>query len=391
MRRDELRPFAWLTVALAVLLAVAVCWMTLAPIKVRVASVNARLEAEGSSLRVESPVSGEVSRVLVKLGDAVEEGQPLVELDARDQRLQVERAKIMSAGLAEENASLKRQQAAIRAAADARLGELRGREVEAEAQTNAALSARDAARRNLDRARKLQDDGILSVQELEEREQAASGADSARIVAAAREALLQSTSRASHYGAKADLEKLATDIARNERLLAEGQNALETAQLQLSKLVIVAPLAGRIGSMSRLAKGQLLKTGALVASVVPPSTVTVRAAFAPGPSLGKLRVGQPARVRFAAFSWTQYGHVPGRVTAVGNQPENGFVSVLVSLDPAAASFELQHGLEGQVDVVVEQTTPLRFLIRSLGAREWDAPPPVHPLEQRSATSSIAIR
>src|SRR5690606_19401961 len=59
----------------------------------------ARVEAVGTSRARQSvtlypEVSGEVEAVLFKTGEAVEAGQPLVRLDARDQRLAVALAEV---------------------------------------------------------------------------------------------------------------------------------------------------------------------------------------------------------------------------------------------------------------------------------------------------------
>ena len=61
--------------------------------------------------------------------------------------------------------------------------------------------------------------------------------------------------------------------------------------------------------------------------------------------VGRLKPGQPARLRLAGFPWTQYGVVPARVGDVGTEPQDGLIRGELRLEPRPTSvIPLEHGL-----------------------------------------------
>ena len=78
------------------------------------------------------------------------------------------------------------------------------------------------------------------------------------------------------------------------------------------------------------------------------------AEFLPAVALGRVRAGQPARLRLDSFPWTQYGSLATTVSRVASEVRDGRVRVeLTVASQPTARLPLQHGLRGTVEVEVE--------------------------------------
>jgi pyruvate-ferredoxin/flavodoxin oxidoreductase len=92
-----------------------------------------------------------------------------------------------------------------------------------------------------------------------------------------------------------------------------------------------------------------------------------RREFLPPAALGRIRPGQPARLRLQGFPWTQYGSIGAMVSDVASEVRDGRVRVELVIDPRAASpIPLQHGLPGTVEVEVERVSPATLTLRAAG-------------------------
>jgi membrane fusion protein (multidrug efflux system) len=85
--------------------------------------------------------------------------------------------------------------------------------------------------------------------------------------------------------------------------------AREKAELDLSHATIRAPIAGKVSQVARLQPGQMAIMGLAVATIVRNEATWVEANFKET-QLGDMRVGQPARISFAAYPGLELrGHV----------------------------------------------------------------------------------
>ena len=71
-------------------------------------------------------------------------------------------------------------------------------------------------------------------------------------------------------------------------------------------------------------------------------------------------------MRLEGFSWVEYGMVPVRVTAVASEADGELVRVELEV-VREGSVELVHGMPATVEVEVERRSPVRMLMRALGA------------------------
>jgi multidrug resistance efflux pump len=156
-----------------------------------------------------------------------------------------------------------------------------------------------------------------------------------------------------------------------ERVALEGERAAAAAAVtwrehEAEERRIRALADGRLGEIAPVQVGAVINQGERLASIVPAGQVKVVAEFLP-PALGRLRAGQPARLRLDGFPWTQYGHIPVTVHSVASETREGRVRVELTVPHSASSpIPLEHGLPGAVEVEVERAAPIALLIRTLG-------------------------
>jgi membrane fusion protein (multidrug efflux system) len=107
--------------------------------------------------------------------------------------------------------------------------------------------------------------------------------------------------------------------------------------------------------------------GERIGVILPSQSLRVVAEFPPVLAFGKLRAGQPARVKLKGFPWMQYGTLQARVSRVAGEIRDGKVRVELALvSPFSSRIPLQHGLPGSVEIQVERISPAALLLRSAG-------------------------
>jgi membrane fusion protein (multidrug efflux system) len=134
----------------------------------------------------------------------------------------------------------------------------------------------------------------------------------------------------------------------------------------MERRTIRAPAAGHVGETANVRVGQVLAEAAHVATIVASGDLRVVAGFAPA-AFGRVRPGQRARIRLDAFPWTEYGALRATVANVATEVHDGEARIELTVDPASATrIPMQHGLPGQVDVTVEETSPASLVLRAAG-------------------------
>ena len=178
---------------------------------------------------------------------------------------------------------------------------------------------------------------------------------------------LDSDHRTQESDRKARLEGLRRDVTRLAGDMATAAATVERLAHEIERRRIRAPMAGRLGEVAELHIGSVVREGDRLAAVVPRGDLQVVADFLPPSALGRIRPGQPARLRLEGFPWTQYGSLAATVSRVASEVRNGRIRVELSVDPDRASpIPLQHGLPGTVEVQVERVAPATLVLRAAG-------------------------
>lgn len=157
---------------------------------------------------------------------------------------------------------------------------------------------------------------------------------------------------------------------------------LAVIEQRLTRTELRAPAAGLVTRLAVTFKGSVVPEGATVAEISPSGRELVLEAYVRNTDRGEIRVGRPAKLRFAAFPYQEYGALEGAVVEVapdamkmpadapaGTSPDGSVYKVTVSL--AKLQLEnnrhqvgvVQLGMAAQADIVVKES-PLIFLVLS---------------------------
>jgi HlyD family secretion protein len=226
-----------------------------------------------------------VKRVLVREGDPVKAGQLLLELDTSE--AQAEAAKAL--------AQLRAAEASMQAI---QAGGTREQVLTTQAELVKAKTDRDAAQRNLDAMRRLQQEGAASSGEVRDAENQLQRAN-------AQVNLLQEKLKERYSG---------PEVAQVKAQENEGQAAYNAAQSVLRSSLVRSPSGGVVYSLPVRA-GAFVNTGDLLVEVADLSTVEVHA-FVDEPDIARLSPGEAVNISWDAMPGR---HWQGTVTRLPAQ------------------------------------------------------------------------
>ncbi len=302
---------------------------------------------EARTITVGSRVGGRVKAVRAKEGASVQEGQPLVELEASDwpaQRLMakaeldeaaanLERLK-RGARPEEIDQAKARAQTAAAALQETRAGARSEQVAAAEARLLAAQSAADKAVLDSDRAHKLYATQAVAQGQVDDADAVRRSAMAQRDAAnqeleelkngSRREDIAQAAARAAEARASARLVEAGSrveDIEAAQAAVEAAQGKVAQIDVALGELVVTAPRAARVEALD-LRPGDILAPNAAAASLVEDDQLYVRI-YVPETQLGYIRPGQEVAVAVDSFPNRTFRAEVEHINAVGEySPRN---------------------------------------------------------------------
>lgn len=340
------------------------------------ASSNGRLQLQ--NIDVASLRAGRVSQVLVHEGDLVEKGTPLVTLSSEelDTQLQGAEAAKSQAEAAKLQAEGRKSQAqAAKARAEGAVTRAMSTEKRAEGgyartqggvnQADAVIAAKKAqlqiALDNLNNTKALRKDDLVSIAELQQREQAYQAAKAEVLAAQAAKAQAAAGGTEAQAGiaeaqsgiaeAKAAVAEAQAGINQAQAGIEQAQAGINQAQSQINRvksiqsdMYVRAPQAGRV-EYRIVEVGNVIAPGSKVVTLVDPNDVYLEI-FLPTDSSNQVQIGSPARIVLDGIKAV----LPAKVSFVANQSqftpksvetknerEKMMYRVKLSLDPQVAS------------------------------------------------------
>jgi membrane fusion protein (multidrug efflux system) len=333
---------------------------------------NAQIQGHLSPLSSKIPAT--VQRVLVKEGDPVEVGQPLVILEDQDLQLKVQQAEAALASAQAQLASaadtvrvtrqinptqVQQAQAKLSASESAvHAAQATVAQAQAQIKTKQAIAAQAQTEVNKTQAdsrryETLYQAGAASAQQFDSARAAYENAranltaatqtiDQAEAELASTQAQLQ-TSVAGTHAAKGQVQETQASgqtvtVQQDQQKQSQAQvgqaaSALALARQQLTYTVIKAPVSGYVGQLTAQV-GQKVQGGQPLLSVVPLQTdeVYVEANFKET-ALGRLQIGEEAEIEVDAYPGEKF---PARVAGIS--PATGSSYALLPPDNATGNF-----------------------------------------------------
>ncbi|MDE0880311.1 MAG: HlyD family type I secretion periplasmic adaptor subunit [Sphingomonas bacterium] len=319
----------------------------------RTVHANGRVVPTAQLQLVSNLEGGVISQILVKSGQMVKAGQPLIRLDntlstsdfssssstlnslnARIARLEAEvqgrepRFPQSADAAVQEQVNIERslylsRQADLRsmtAAAAARLTQSQRAVSEAVANRDASASARDAAQQQVAILRPLVANGVEPQLSLIQAERQANVAQSQ--VASAQAAIARAQSgvaeaQAALNQARQDWRsQAATELAAAQAEAAGRRQALPALENRLDRTIVRAPLTGRVNRVLVNTIGGTARPAEPLVEIVPSDTgLTIEAAVRPR-DIAFVRQGQRSLVKITAYDYSIYGGMEGRVVGI---------------------------------------------------------------------------
>lgn len=339
----------WGIVAFFVIFVVWAWWATLD----RTVRGPGRVIATSQLQTVSNLEGGVIEAIMIRTGQIVKQGQPLVRLDktatgaelgsgeAQAAALRVKIARLKAEVLGREpvypaatNPVVAEQIEIERALHSARMQELAGingataaRSVQAQrsvAEAQSALAARQsasAAKKNeYETIAPLVERGIEPRLALAQAESAASVAASEAAQAAAtvsRSYASVAEARASMAQARQDWRaKAADELAQAQADLAARATSLPALEARVDRTTVRAPLAGRINRVIVTTVGAAVSPGAPIAEISPSrDTLLIEARIRPE-DIARVRINQHSRVNITAYDSSVYGWIDGKVESI---------------------------------------------------------------------------
>ena len=361
------RSRAWWPSAVAAALLVAWgAWFTLARVPLYETSATARIEATAAAHPVQARLAGRTTVVNLTVGARVRANEVLVEVESDAERLALGEARVRLNALGPEIAAVRSEIAAEeRAIEDERraAGVARDerRAIVREAEASKRLAEEDAAR-----STRLREEGVIPDADAS---RARADADRRRAMADAAAAAL---TRAEHdektreSDRRVRIQRLRGTLSRLEGESSTAAASVSRLEYELERRRFRAPVDGRIAEAAEIYVGAFVEEGDRLAAIVPDGPLRVVAQFSPASAVGRVRTGQPGRVRLLGFPWAEYGSLRASVSRVSNEVRAGLIRVELTVDALPPSLPLSHALPGTVEVEVERVRPSSLVLRTLG-------------------------
>src|SRR5215475_10546816 len=273
-----------------------------------------------SKVEIKSKANGIIKEIKVQIGDIVQDGQILVELDKEN----------LQARLHEARAALLGAQANVKAAQ----AEFDKNKIEAEGVDIAF------ARRNRDRAEELAKDGLLPQSNLDDSRMAVEVAENRQ------------------RAAKAQLSVTQARVSQAEATVARSEAAVERAEEELSNATIRSPIKGMVLSRD-------LEIGSPVSSILnlgAGATLVmvlgdIHEVFVRGKvdesDIGLVKLELPARIRVETFKDRQFDGRVTQISPLGVEKDN-VVSFEVRVSIDNASGELRANMSANAEIVLDE-------------------------------------
>jgi len=343
-------------------------WFAVARVGVYAVSATARLEVDREHHPVAAPVSGRVLATTLKVGQRVATGDVLVDLDATAERLAQSEEQARLAPTNSQIALMLQELAAQERAIEEEARTAAASLAESEARVRQSASAAEFAADEAARLKTLRASGLVSELEARRAENVAAERDNEARSARFGSERLQREFQVRQQDRAAAVARLRREIAGLEGEKAETSAAADRIGYDITQRTVKAPIGGTVAEVVSLTAGTIVAEGDRLATIVPDGTVRVVALFSPSEALGRVAVGQAARVKLEAFPWTQFGAANATVTSVASEPTDGRIRVELALvDTDTTQLPLQHGLPAEVDIEVERVSPATLVLRSVGA------------------------
>lgn len=356
---------AWLIAGL--ILTGWLAWFFFAKITVYEISTKARLEVNQSAHPIASLVASKIISTALSLGQEVQAGDVLVELDASSEKLRLHEEESRLKAIPPQIASIQKQIATLEQAKSEDYRASLAVTQSVRSRHKGAAAAAEFAKDYERRLTELSGSGYITLIDALRAQAESQKLSSARDALSLDIQRSELDERTRVHQEQAEIENLKREAARLNGELETTRMTIARLKQDIEKHFIRSPAAGQIGDVAPLQAGAYVAAGEKLGKVVPRGELRIVADFYPASALGKIHPGQPSRMRLDGFPWAEYGTVQARVNRVGTEIRDNRVRVEFTPELSSEShIIMQHGLPGSIEVSVGQLAPAVMILRAAG-------------------------
>jgi hemolysin D len=301
-----------------------------------------RLEPKGKTIRLDAPVSGTVSAIRVQEGQIIQQGQPLMELQSDVVNADLQQAQTKLEGLLNRRTQLIAIKSQLESSLSTAQQQVRAQAVSQQATIDKVQKQQNSLQDSLGLIQSLLEKDQSKVSKLnslsEQGVVARSQAEDAERIMIQNRQQLQKT-QTDIQQAQAEVQKQRSEY---QRILRDGelsisdktkqvkelqsqiidaqseagqtQNLIKSLQYQRQQRVLYSPADGTLFQLQVQHPGAVVQLGQIVAQIAPKSARLVLRARMEDKQTGFLKVGMPAKIKFDAYPFQDYGIQSGRIT-----------------------------------------------------------------------------
>jgi hemolysin D len=315
-------------------------WAALSEVD-EVGTAQGRLEPKGNTIRLDAPVAGTVATISVREGQPVQKGQPMMALQSDIVNADLQQAQVKLEGLL----NRKTQLIAIKSQLESSFST-------AQQQVKAQAVSQQAT---IDKVQKQQNslqDSVSLIQNLLEKDRvkiarlnalSQQGAIPRSQVEDAERIMIQNNQQLQKT--QTDIQQAQAEVQKQQseyqRIMRDGelslsdkakqvkelqsqiidaqseagqtQNLIKSLQYQRQQRVLYSPANGTLFQLLIQQPGAVVQLGQAIAQIAPKTARLVFRAQIDNRETGFLRVGLPAKLKFDAYPYQDYGLIPGKV------------------------------------------------------------------------------
>jgi membrane fusion protein, adhesin transport system len=351
------------------LIAAALTWAAISPLE-EITKGNARIIPTSREQLVQSLEGGIVAELMVKEGQIVDKGQPLVRIDATKAKSAFAEGKTKAIGL---KASAARLRAEARGtplvfptdvASDFEVtrnerNTYDTKKIALEQSVATLKSSRDLIKRELAITEPMVDKGLVAEVEVLRMRRQVNDLD------------LQIQERTNKYRSDA-----ATELAKVESELGQTSDALTARADQVKRTIIGASVRGTVKNIKINTVGGVVQPGQDIMEIVPlEEQLLVEAKIRPH-EVAFLRPGLPATIKISAYDYAIYGGLLGHVELISpdtmkedrKSDDDTYYRVLVRTDSSSLKSDgkaltIMPGMTATVEIKTGEKTVLDYLLK----------------------------
>lgn len=168
------------------------------------------------------------------------------------------------------------------------------------------------------------------------------------------------------------ITELSGKIAQIDGEIEGYENELKALKLQLENYQIKSPINGCISGMAVNSTGQMVTQADVLLQIVPADKPLVFEGYIQDKDIANIKIGDVAKIKISAYSYSDYGDIDGRVTYISKssyqiEGMGNVYKIEVEIDSEGFNEEikLMSGMSGNVEIDVGKRSVLDYFLEPI--------------------------